>query len=399
MRILLATPNDNDVGGVASVLRTLATSLGNHGHQVLFLHPVNTTLIRPKATKLGFPGFGFRMQMPFGERHRMLSFLAFLVFFPIGMYQVVRFIRRNQIDIINIHYPAGCLFYLALCRRLLGVKLITSVHGADIFPDGTLRKQISRALGFLLYSSDLIVTPSRSFQRTFSRAFPDLAGKTTFIHNGVDLAELDDHFARTADAIPGPYVFCISAYKEQKAIDVLIRAFKKVHEVDPAVKLVIVGPGPLRSDFAKLAVSLGIQSQIELHGPKNRAEVTALLRGCKVFVLPSRFETFGIVILEAMAFSKPVVATTAGGIPEIIEHGKNGMLVQPDDPDALAESLIRLLKDGALQQRLGESGYATAHERFGSDQTAAKYESAFAKVFRMTSRGFAPSRASQSLNS
>jgi glycosyltransferase involved in cell wall biosynthesis len=399
MRILLATPNDNDVGGVASVLKNLATSLGNHGHQVLFLHPADTTLIKPKATKLGFPGFGFRMQMPFGERNRVLSFLAFLFFFPIGIYQVLRFIRKYQIDVINIHYPAGCLFYLALCRRVLGVKLITSVHGADIFPDGKLHKRHFRVLRFVLNSSDLIVTPSRSFQQMFSSAFPDLTSKTTFIHNGVNFAELDDHCLGTADGNPLPYVLCISAYKEQKAIDVLMRAFKRVHEADPGVKLVIVGPGPLRSDFEKLAVSLGIHSQIELHGPKDRAEVTALLRNCKVFVLPSRFETFGIVILEAMAFRKAVVATMAGGIPEIIEHGKNGILVQPDDPNALADSLIKLLKDGALQQRLGENGFATAHERFRSDQTAAKYESAFAKVFRMTEGGFAPSRASQSLNS
>jgi glycosyltransferase involved in cell wall biosynthesis len=172
-----------------------------------------------------------------------------------------------------------------------------------------------------------------------------------------------------------------------------------VHEVDPAVKLVIVGPGPLRSDFTKLAVSLGIQSQIELHGPKDRAEVMALLQGCRVFVLPSRFETFGIVILEAMAFRKPVVATTAGGVPEIIENGKNGILAPPDDPDALADSLIKLLKDEALQLRLGNTGYATAHERFGSQQTAAKYDSAFAKVFKVSQGGFAASSASHSLHS
>jgi glycosyltransferase involved in cell wall biosynthesis len=125
----------------------------------------------------------------------------------------------------------------------------------------------------------------------------------------------------------------------------------------------------------------------------------ALLQGCKVFVLPSRFETFGIVILEAMAFRKPVVATTAGGMPEIIENGKNGILVTPDDPDALAESVIKLLTDEALQLRLGENGYATARERFRCDQTAANYESAYAQVLRICKGSLAPSPASQSLNS
>jgi L-malate glycosyltransferase len=378
MRFLLAVPNDNDIGGVAAVVGNLAKALKRRGHEVFFLHPSGATLPRAKTTKLGFPGFYLRMQMPLGERHPLISILAFLFFFPIGLYQSLRLIRKYRIDVVNVHYPADCLFYLGLCRRILGVTLITSIHGADVFPDGTLRNQISRGLRFLLHACDLIVAPSRSFQRMFSSVFPDLAAKTTFIHNGVDFAELDDHAVNPSADNPEPYVFCISAYKEQKAIDVLVRAFKWVHEADPAMKLIIVGPGPLRDDLEQLAVSLGIRQRIELLGQKNRDEVVRLLRGCKVFVLPSRFETFGIVILEAMAFKKPVVATTAGGIPEIIENGKNGILVEPDNPEALAKALLKLLRDDALQLSTAENGYATVRERFGFDQTAARYERAFA---------------------
>jgi len=380
MRILLAMPTDNDIGGVASVAGNLAKYLTSRGHDVFFLYPLDATLIRVKPTKLGFPGFDLRMNLPFGDRHPVISILAFLFFFPIGMYQLIRLIRRHRIDVINIHYPADCLFYLALCRRILGIGLITSVHGADVFPNGTLHNGCSRAFRFILSSSDLIVAPSRSFQRMFLTAFPEFDAKTVFIHNGVDLAELDEISTNAADGRQRPYIFCLSAYKEQKAIDVLIRAFQLVRNADPTVTLTIAGPGPLRGDLEQLAISLGIRERIEFLGLTGRDEVVRLLRGCKAFVLPSRFETFGIVILEAMACKKPVVATTAGGIPEIIENGKNGILVEPNDPKGLAEALVKLLKDESLQQNTAMNGYATVRERFTFEETGLKYSRAFAAV-------------------
>jgi glycosyltransferase involved in cell wall biosynthesis len=106
------------------------------------------------------------------------------------------------------------------------------------------------------------------------------------------------------------------------------------------------------------------------------------LRGCKVFVLPSRFETFGIVVLEAMGCEKPVVATTAGGIPEIIENGRNGILVEPDNPKALAEALVNLLNNESLRGKTAKNGYATAREQFSFERTAEKYELVLADISR-----------------
>ena len=126
MRFLLAVPNDNAIGGVAAVVENLAKALKRRGHEVFFLHPSVATLPRVRTTKLGFPGFYLRMQMPFGERHPVISILAFLFFFPIGLDQALRLIRKYRIDVVNVHYPADCLFYLALCRRILGVTLVTS---------------------------------------------------------------------------------------------------------------------------------------------------------------------------------------------------------------------------------------------------------------------------------
>lgn len=382
MRILLVVPQDEEIGGVASAVGNLAKYLRTQGHDVFFMHPAAAILLKRKTTRLGFPGFDLRLQMPIEERHPLIGICAFLVLFPMLLVQLVHVLLKHKIDVINVHYPVDRFVYLALCRRILPITLITSVHGADVFPDGRLIGRSSRRFRFLLASSDRIVAPSRQFQNDFLTAFPELSPKTIFIHNGVNLAEmkaLDTNDTRYSSA---PYVLCISGYKEQKAIDVLVRAFGEVHEKNPSIRLIVAGGGDLRPQLEALAISLGINEQIELLGPQGRAEVARLLRGCEVFVLPSRFETFGIAILEAMAHEKPIVATTVGGIPEIIENGKNGILVQPDNPSALAEAITLVLQNQDLKRSIAREGYVTVRKHFCSEHTGSAYEAVFADQLR-----------------
>jgi len=375
MRVLIAVSQDSEIGGVASVIRNLAQHLENQGHEIYFLHPAATIFLRKKITNLGFPGFDLRLQSPFGERHPAISLLAFMVLFPIGICQLIGLILRYRIQIINVHYPDDdWVFYFAICKRILSLGLITSIHGADVFPVGRRRAHYSWAIRFLLRSSNVIVAPSRWLQQKFLSVFSELSDKTKFIHNGINVTELNGLCARTNGFNHPPYILCVSAYKEQKAIDVLVRAFKIVQEIDPSLKLIVVGGGHLRGQLQDLAASLGIRDRIEFLGPKSRGEVVKLLFGCKAFVLPSRFETFGIAILEAMACQRPVVATTAGGIPEIIENGENGILVEPDNPNALAKALITLLKDAKMQHEIATNGYTVAQERFHSEKTGSAYE-------------------------
>ena len=386
MRILLVVPHDEETGGVASVVGNLAKYFVAGGHKVLFFHPTANFFLRRRTTSLGFAGFNLRLQMPYGERPPIISILAFVALFPLAMCQLILLIRWYKIQIINIHYPAENFYYFALCRRLLSVSLITSVHGADVFPDGHLKRPSSRAFRSILLASDAIVAPSKRFRQDFLAAYPELSGTTTFIHNGVNPDEISQPSRSNTRVSHERYILCISAYKQQKAIDVLLRAFQKVHHSEPSVKLVLVGGGPLRETLQDLASSLGICGQVEFLGRKEHGDAMRLLCGCDVFVLPSRFETFGIVILEAWACRKPVVATMAGGISEVIEHRKNGTLVPPDDPNALAQALLTLLQDQQLKLTLAHNGHATLIERFLSNHTGAKYETVFTDLMRAPQR-------------
>jgi glycosyltransferase involved in cell wall biosynthesis len=328
--------------------------------------------------------------MPLGNRHPIVSLTLFLVRFPIALSQLIWLICKYHIQIVNVHYPSECFCYFAICRRLLPIKLITSVHGADLFPDGTARVTYQKAIKLLLNSSDRIVAPSRAYLEDVARVFPQLRGKIVFIHNGVNVAELGNLGNLTCDSASikwTPYILCVAMHNEKKGIDVLLRAFAQMHDRLPELRLVLAGDGPLHGQLKQLATALGITDKVVFLGLQGRTQVANLLLGCEVFVLPSRSEPFGIVILEAMASQKPVVATTAGGIPEIVENGRNGILVEPDDDKALADALLTVLKDVSLQSQFAENGLAIVRTRFQMEYTGSAYERLFRGFLQPKDRG------------
>ncbi len=120
----------------------------------------------------------------------------------------------------------------------------------------------------------------------------------------------------------------------------------------------MAGRGPLAGRLRHLAGELGVADRVEMPGFVPHAEVPELMRGFDVFVNPSVYdsETFGVAILEASCCALPVVATRVGGVPEVCRDGDTGLLVERNDPDALAEALLRLAEDPALRRRLGANG-------------------------------------------
>jgi glycosyltransferase involved in cell wall biosynthesis len=376
MRILIVLPWDN-IGGVADVTRNLAQYLERRGHKILFAFRGKSVFPQKKITRFGFPSVQFRMQAPLGQRHPLLSIPVFLLLFPVTLFQVIRLIRQYRIDVINVHFPEECFLYFALYSRIFGTGLISSIHGAEVFRGGSLSSKIPGALKLILRWSNLIIAPSKRCRDDFVTLFPNFIAKTIFIHNGVDLSRFQNTSREKPESYCLPYVLTVSACKKQKALDVLIHAFKPVHDAFPLLDLVVVGDGPLRGELEDLAAALGLTERVKFLGYKTPAEVIRLLSNCEIFVLPSRFETFGIAILEAMACGRPVIGTTAGGIPEIIENGENGILVEPDNPPVLAEAILSVLRDLKLQRTISKNGRAAVEQRFCSDYSGKAYETLF----------------------
>jgi glycosyltransferase involved in cell wall biosynthesis len=376
---LLVLPWDEETGGVISVARNLAHYLQNQGHEVVFFHPGKSFLLKHTKTKLGFSGVQLRLNMPFGPNPgRWLRTFAFPLLFLSSMLQLLWFIHARRIRLLNVHYPGDNSCYFALCRLCLRVPLILSLHGGDAFQNGSPKQRYSGYFKFLLHSADRIVLPSDTYRRKLLEAFPEFGERAIFIHNGINPAQFCRAEGLEHREATDRYILCIADHRDYKGIDLLLHAFKPLLADDPSLRLLLAGDGPLRSDLQRLALSLGIYRQTEFLGTIGSRDIATLLHGCELLVVPSREESFGIVVLEAMACQKPVVAAAVGGIPEIIEHGSSGILVKPDSPDALTEGLQRVLRDGELKRRLAANGYSKVMAQFCFDRTGHAYEKAFA---------------------
>lgn len=380
MNLLIAVPWDQDSGGVASVVGNLAGYFQARGHKVIFLHPGQTNFLQPKKTKLGFDGVEMNLRVPFSRESSIRSILSFVAFLPVTLFRLHSFLLKSRIRLVNIHYPGDALIYFAILRWLGRIKLVVSVHGADLFPGGKPQLQYSRAIRMILHAADTVIAPSKAFLSDVLRIFPSLREKGMCIHNGVYLKDLGRGSKHNFAAATDRYILSLAVQNEKKGLDVLVTAFGTLCASEPGLRLKLAGDGPLRKDLEQLADSLHIRDRVDFLGWQCRNEVTALLGGCEVFVMPSRSEPFGIAIIEAMACHKPVVACAVGGIPEIVENGKNGILVEPDNPAALADAIENLLKSPERQRAIAENGYMTAHTRFGSESMGSRYERMFAKM-------------------
>lgn len=377
MNILIVGPWDHRVGGVDYVAGNLAGYLERRGHKVLFIHPDQNWFLERRVTTWGFNGYRLRLSGPLVEKHRIRGLIAFVCFLPLTLVQIGRVLVQNKIDVINLHFPSPNMFYFAICARLLSIPLITSIHGADIFPDGMRRNHYAFGLQMVLKISDRIVAPSKAFLREFVDLFANFGHKSLFIHNGVNRDEIESVDKTEGADCAKRYILCMAAHKAKKSIDVLIRAFAKVAVKEKEVDLFIVGNGPLRAEHEKLAQELGVDARVKFFNEVGRAQAIQLLKGCEIFVLPSRSEPFGIVVAEAMACEKPVVASAVGGLREIVKDGETGILVEPQTPEAFSRAICAILRDTGLMSALGRNGYARVMEKFLCDHNGSAYEELF----------------------
>lgn len=380
MRVLFVVPWDQEVGGVTAVVGNLASWLEERNHGAVFLHPGATNEPEKGRTKRGFAGYRMRLRSPFVRDRPVRSVLAFWISLLPALARLVRLFRRERIDLVNIHYPLASFLYVVLAARLTGRPVVTSVHGADLFPKGEPLPRYPLGLRAILRLSQRIVAPSRAYLDQVTEQLPAIRGRAGFIHNGIELEEFRlPASGRTSMSPSVPrsrYVLTIAAHNPKKGLDVLLKAFARIAPRFPDHGLVLVGNGPLTGELRELASGLGLEARVQFPGRIGRSKTVALLHGCDLFVLPSRAEPFGLAVLEAMACEKPVVATRVGGIREIVRDGEDGLLVEPDDVDALERAMVTLLDDPAASRELGREAILRA-QRFGTEENGRAYHALF----------------------
>lgn len=343
MRVLILTASYPPVlGGLQTVAHSLAMGLIAYGHQIQVVTQRWPRPLRGSEVIDGVPIMRWQNIEPSMmdlRRGRVDLFLASLVFSPLFRYRLGRLVWSFQPTVVNVHFPDSQIHHVLWLKRKRPFRLVVSLHGHDILRwDGAPRTERARGLRTLLRVADAVTACSGFLLEKAVQLEPAVASKGHVIHNGIDLERFKD---RSVFPHPRPYVLAFGRLTHEKGFDLLIDAWKRVAADYPGFDLILAGDGEERGALAARAERLGLANRVRFTGRVDPAGVVHLLNGCRLVVVPSREEPFGITALEAMAAGKPVVATRVGGLPEFVPEPPN-RLVSPT-VDGLVEGLCGLV--------------------------------------------------------
>ncbi len=265
-------------------------------------------------------------------------------------------------DVLHVQCfgPNGA--YASALSRLTGRPLVVTLQGETLMDDADIF-EVSRSLRASLrhaMKSAAAVTACSSFTlEDAERRFGLRPGRGRVIPNGVDLVgEAGPGAVRPAVLPDSPYILALGRVVPKKGFDLLVQAYAGMDAARRTADLVIAGTGPALADLRHRAGDLGVGDRVHFVGRLDREEVAGAMAGAELFVLPSRLEPFGIVILEAWRAGTAVVATGRGGPPELVRDGRDGLLVDPFDAPRFSTLLERILGDDRLRRSVAEAGRA-----------------------------------------
>lgn len=264
-----------------------------------------------------------------------------------------RLLARLQPDLLHAHYASG---YGTLARLAGWRPTLLSVWGSDVytFPErGPLQAGLLRGN---LRAAQALASTSEAMAGQVRRLWPG-AGPIAITPFGVDSARFCPAPGERAAGQPLT-IGTVKTLEPTYGIDLLLRAFAALRQRLPAtaLRLRLVGGGPQRAELQALAQTLGLGEAVEFTGPVEHGEVPARLRQLDIYAAPSRHESFGVAVIEAMACGLPVVVSDAGGLPEVVQAGVSGLVVPVGDVAALTDALATLVVDEGLRRRLAQAG-------------------------------------------
>jgi glycosyltransferase involved in cell wall biosynthesis len=332
----------------------IAEYLAQRGHEVHVITSLDEGLPEESYEK------GF-------HTHRLpkvrIRFIGGLIFWA----DIVGILRKIKPDIVHAQSLISGMPAL-LSNKLLRIPYMIYGRGSDVYLPDWFTKLAAK--GILKNASAVIALTEHmkdAMQAIYSRDI-------IVVPNGINLNENAEREAEGGN--PGKRVLFVGRLHPVKGVQYLLGAMKMVHQELPEAKLILVGDGEEREHLENLTDSLGIRGCVEFAGRVPHDRVQDYMNRAEVFVLPSLSEGFPVTILEAMACGLPVVATRVGGIPDIIEDGTNGYLVDARDQEQIAEALLRVLQDKMLQKIMSNNNRKSA-EKYRWDTVAATLEGVY----------------------
>jgi len=295
-------------------------------------------------------------------------------------------LRAREIDLVHAHgYKSNLIAAAAAASS--EIRLVTTNHLHPMMPLSDRKLQLYGQLDMKITSRflDKTVAVSEDIRRRIIRdgVPPD---RLTVIENGIDTSEFvpgrTGEPIRASLGIPSDafVVGCFARLTPQKGLQYLLDAAARLAGKHPNLRVVVAGDGPLRQELIDRAEQLGLSGCVTFLG--FRRDTKDLLAAMDVFTLSSIEEGLPMAMLEAMSAGVPVVTTSVGDIPKVIEHGRNGLLVRAREPGELADALDRLVESRETRLRLAASGRDTVVRGFSQEAMCRKYLDVYAEVLR-----------------
>jgi glycogen(starch) synthase len=363
------------VGGVEELVRQLAQCYRERGMGAIVLTNRWPRTLPTEENYEGIPVYRLAMRTPDGSLKAHVNYC--LTYRSIRA-QTLRILRKHRVDLLHVQCVSSNGHYALAARRALGLPLIITAQGERTMDAGKIYEHsafMNRVLRMCLEEADYITACSRNtlddIERWFGQPFGE---RSSVIYNGI---RMDDFENGKPFVNRRPYVLGIGRLVPQKGFDVLLEAFARSRSASH--DLIVAGEGPERKALEALARQRGIQDRVQFIGRADRSTAVALFEGCEFFVLPSRQEPMGIVNFEAMAAGKAVIASRTGGVPEIVSDRETGLLVPPENAEALAAAISRLISDTPLRTRWGNAGSVRVRD-FAWEKIAQQYIEVYGNV-------------------
>jgi glycosyltransferase involved in cell wall biosynthesis len=330
-------------GGLERVVRELSRQLRREGNAVTIVTNRNPNRL-PKhesiddiaITRLRF----LYPRLSYLQAGRVDLWLAGFVYFPLTLLELCLIVLRFKPDAVNLHYLGNPSLHVWFLQRLLGFRLVVSLHGGDV--DGEpYRNRFNRWLFRVVLSRAAAITAcSRALMSQALSLAPEAESKMHVIYNGVHINLFSQARALSH---PRPYIAAVGQLELHKGFDVLLAAFAQVAAEAPSVDLLVAGRGSQRAQLELHAREAGLGERVHFLGAVSHEQIASLMRGALAVVIPSRREPFGLVGLEALASGRAVIVSRTGGLIETLD-GADVVWTTPGDSADLARALRRVLE-------------------------------------------------------
>ncbi len=288
---------------------------------------------------------------------------------------------REELDVLHVHYAVPHAISAYLAKQMVGdrLKIVTTLHGTDITVLG-YDQGLSEIIQFGIEKSDAVTAVSQDLINQ-TRQLLQISRSIDLIYNFVDhreyyprdVADLKKRFAPGGEKV----FIHISNFRPVKRVLDVVDVFARVRQQMPA-KLLMIGEGPDKQRASQRVIEKGLQQDVFFLGKQN--DIAAMISMADLLLLASEKESFGLVALEAMACGVPVIATRAGGLPEVVKHGETGYLRAVGDIEGMKEDIIALLNDSDLYRSFALNSIERAHQFFNHDKITDQYEALYERI-------------------